>query len=110
MRGAVASGFVLGAAVGLGHALAFVPNGPRAQAVGVAVTTLFMLLAGFGLALLASHAGGVGGLASLETEKVRSRRQALLQAVTPWHSAPWQDVIATSVGLAILGLLSLIHI
>lgn len=94
-----------------GHLLAFVPPGTRAQATGVCVTTLVMLLSGVLLGaraqrrLLANLAAADLGIEGAEGSKGKQALRLLEETLVPWRAPPWGAVFTTALILGAVGLL-----
>ncbi|MCB9646436.1 MAG: ABC transporter permease [Deltaproteobacteria bacterium] len=93
---------VVVAQVALLYLLAAVPTGTRAQATGVAVTSLAMLVSGFILGFRFRHGPG----ATLNGSKGAQRLLELREIMAPWKGAPWPEVLATAAVLAAVGLVA----
>ncbi len=97
-EGALGALGVLGLQTGLIHLLSVIPAGTRAQATGVSITSLSMLIIGFVLGFRHRH-----GHRRLDDGE--SKLRDLQEAMAPWKPAPWSLVAMTAGCLAVLGLL-----
>jgi ABC-type lipoprotein release transport system permease subunit len=96
------AGLVVGAQVALLHLLAVVPAGTQAQVTGVAVSTLALLFSGFLLGFRFRHGPGAAPPGSQGARRLRDLRESM----APWKGAPWPEVVATALVLAVVGLLA----
>lgn len=81
---------------GLVHLLSVIPAGTRAQATGVAIGSLSMLIIGFILGFRQRHG-------HRRLNEGESQLRDLQEAMAPWKPAPWSLVAATAGCLAVFG-------
>jgi len=98
--GLVALGIVAVQVV-LTHLLSAVPPGTRAQATGVCIASLVMLIGGFVLGYRHRRAHRADARTGDDVSKLRD----LQDAMAPWNPAPWPLVLVCTVVLAVIGLL-----